>query len=284
MKPSTPLVVLAAASSAAAQNSTTTSCSDGVHLIVARGSNEDPGPGRLGPLADDIVAAIPDSAIESIVYPATFDDYGLSVADGAEALTTALDRYNGACPNGKVVLLGYSQGAHVTLDALCGREESTGAFEFNETTPIAENIVDKSVIAVVLYGDPTHMANATWNKGNSTRDGLFGRDDVSVCEPYAPKIASWCDTGDVYCDRGNDSEVHGSYFAIYDEDALEFVVERWNATLEEEADASATSDVPAQPTSSGDAAAGGDGDSAAMGLRAGWGAMAAAALVGYLAL
>ncbi|EEY20214.1 Axe2 [Verticillium alfalfae VaMs.102] len=131
-----------------------------------------PRPRPSRPLADDIVAAIPDSAIESIVYPATFDDYGLSVADGAEALTAALDRYSDACPNGKVVLLGYSQGAHVTLDALCGREESTGAFAFNETTPIPESIVDKSVIAVILYGDPTHMANATWNKGNSTRDGV----------------------------------------------------------------------------------------------------------------
>ncbi|KAM0277188.1 hypothetical protein ACHAQH_005970 [Verticillium albo-atrum] len=283
MKPTAPLVILAAASTAAAQN-TTTSCAEGVHLLVARGSNEDPGPGRLGPLADHIAAAIPNSAIESIVYPATFDDYGLSVADGAEALTAALDRYTDACPNGKVVLLGYSQGAQVTLDALCGREESTGAFEFNQTTPIAKSIVDKSVVAVVLYGDPTHMANATWNKGNSTRDGLFGRDDSTVCEPYAPKVASWCDTGDVYCDRGNNSEIHGGYFALYDDDALEFVVERWNATLEEDAEAgaSSTSGAPAQPTESG--AAAGDDESAAVGVRAGWGALVVAAMVGYLAL
>ncbi|EGY22036.1 hypothetical protein VD0002_g7686 [Verticillium dahliae] len=284
MKTAAPLVALAAASTAAAQN-TTVSCSKGVHLLVSRGSAEDPGPGRLGPLADDIVAAIPDSAIESIVYPATFDDYGLSVADGAEALTAALDRYSDACPNGKVVLLGYSQGAHVTLDALCGREESTGAFAFNETTPIPESIVDKSVIAVILYGDPTHMANATWNKGNSTRDGLFGRDDTAACEPYAPKIASWCDTGDVYCDRGNNTEIHGGYFAIYDDDALDFVVDRWNATLEEEAEAAAsgTSGAPAQPSETG-AAGGNNNESAAVGVRAGWGALAVAAMVGYLAL
>ncbi|KAG7108902.1 Acetylxylan esterase 2 like protein [Verticillium longisporum] len=273
MKTTAPLVALAAASTAAAQN-TTVSCSKGVHLLVSRGSAEDPGPGRLGPLADDIVAAIPGSAIESIVYPATFDDYGLSVADGAEALTAALDRYSDACPNGKVVLLGYSQGAHVTLDALCGREESTGAFAFNETTPIPESIVDKSVIAVILYGDPTHIP----------LHQLFGRDDTAACEPYAPKIASWCDTGDVYCDRGNNTEIHGGYFALYDDDAVDFVVDRWNATLEEEAEAAAsgTSGAPSQPTETG--AAGGNNESAAVGVRAGWGALAVAAMVGYLAL
>ncbi|CRK30654.1 hypothetical protein BN1708_018516, partial [Verticillium longisporum] len=104
-------------------------------------------------------------------------------------------------------------------------------------------------------------------------------------EPYAPKIASWCDTGDVYCDRGNNTEIHGGYFALYDDDAVDFVVDRWNATLEEEAEAAAsgTSGAPAQPSETG-AAGGNNNESAAVGVRAGWGALAVGAMVGYLAL
>ncbi|KAI8242314.1 hypothetical protein K4K57_006638 [Colletotrichum sp. SAR 10_99] len=260
--------------SAAAQNSTST-CASGVHLIVARGSNEPAGVGRIGSVANGVVAAIPGSQIEPLDYPATFDNYSISVEDGDIAMNLALTAYTSRCPDSKVALLGYSQGAQVTGDTLCGSvDEDAGEaldLEFNHTAPIASSIVDQSgmyrltkslfgvkyriwnadslvVIAVVLFGDPTHTANSTWNRGTSTRDGIFPRDNTTACQQYASKIASWCDTGDVYCDIGNNTKVHGSYFANYTDDAVEFVVAQFNASKTNSTSPSATptpSTVPA---------------------------------------
>ncbi|KAL0935959.1 Acetylxylan esterase 1 [Colletotrichum truncatum] len=219
--------------SAAAQNSTNT-CATGVHLIVARGSGEAPGSGRIGSVADGVVAAVPGSQIAPINYIATLSNYSTSVVDGTTAMKLALTEYNLRCPQSKVALLGYSQGAHVAGDILCGsveEEEDDGLeIDFNTTSPIPSSVVDQSVIAVVLFGDPTHNASATWNRGTSTRNGLFPRENITACEQYAPKIESWCDTGDIYCDLGNDTTVHGSYFKTYTEDAVKFVVSQFNAS------------------------------------------------------
>lgn len=107
-KTSTAAVAGLLAASAAAQNSTST-CATGVHLIVARGSNEAPGSGRIGSVANGVVAALPGSQIAPIDYPATFDNYSTSVVAGTEAMKLALTQYNSRCPNSKVALLGYSQ-------------------------------------------------------------------------------------------------------------------------------------------------------------------------------
>ncbi|EFQ35915.1 cutinase [Colletotrichum graminicola] len=219
--------------SASAQDSAAT-CATGIHLIVARGSNEPAGVGRIGSVANGVVASIPGSQIEAINYPATFDNYSTSVAAGAEAMKIALTQYSSQCPNSKIALLGYSQGAQVVGDTLCGNTEDFKSgnmdFDFNFTTPVAASVIDHSVIAAILFGDPTHNTSASWNKGTSTHDGLFPRENVTACKGYAPKIESYCDTGDIYCDLGNDTTVHGSYFKKYTNEAVEFIVARFNAT------------------------------------------------------
>jgi len=221
------------AASASAQDSAAT-CATGVHLIVARGSNEPAGVGRIGSVANGVVAAIPGSQIEAISYPATFDNYSTSVATGTGAMKIALTQYSSRCPDSKIALLGYSQGAHVVGDTLCGNTEDRDIdnmdFDFNVTTPVAASVVDHSVIAAILFGDPTHDTSASWNRGTSTRDGLSPRENVTACESYAPKIESYCDTGDIYCDLGNDTTVHGSYFSKYTINAVEFIVAKFNST------------------------------------------------------
>ncbi|UQC79542.1 cutinase [Colletotrichum lupini] len=198
VKTSTALTGILAATAATAQNATST-CATGVYIIVARGSNEAPGSGRIGSVANGTFAAIPGSQIAPLDYPATFDNYSTSVAAGAVALNAALTSYNARCPNSKVALLGYSQ-------------------------------VSSRLIAVILFGDPTHNVSASWNKGTSKRNGLFPRENVTKCEAYASKIESYCDTGDIYCDLGNNTAVHGSYFANYTDDAVEFIWAQYNAS------------------------------------------------------
>ena len=94
-----------------------------VHLLVARGSNEWPGPGfELQGLANSIVWSRPGVTYESIDYPALFNEslYAGSVRDGTNAVKNQLTAYVQRCPGSKVVLLGYSQGAQIVGDALCG--------------------------------------------------------------------------------------------------------------------------------------------------------------------
>ncbi|KAK1970919.1 cutinase [Colletotrichum sublineola] len=240
--------------SASAQTAT---CATGVHVIAARGSNEPAGVGRIGTVARGVVAAIPGSQIEALDYPAAFDNYSSSVAAGTEAMKTALTQYNSRCPDSKVTLLGYSQGAQVVGDALCGNTEDDKSdnldIDFSVTTPVAASVVDQSVIAVILFGDPTHDASASWNRGTSTRNGLFPRENVTACESYAPKIESYCDKGDIYCDVGNDTTVHGSYFGNYTNVAVDFIVAQFNATKKPSANGTSPTTTPKPVSASGPA-------------------------------
>lgn len=98
-------------------------CPKGVHIIAARGSQEDAGPGRIGELAQHIISRVPDSDIRSVNYPAKFDDdesYAHSEHQGTLAMTRLVRNYVEMCRHSKVVLLGFSQGAQVVGDVLCG--------------------------------------------------------------------------------------------------------------------------------------------------------------------
>jgi acetylxylan esterase len=144
-------MALAASTLAAAQNST--ACSTGVHMLVARGSDEAPGPGRMGIIADGILEAIPGSNIESVAYPATFTEYAESVNDGIEAMGFALTRYAERCPDSKVVLMGYSQGGQVTINTLCGGpgEDEVSVLPFDSNPPISSALVNSSGMSKRTY-------------------------------------------------------------------------------------------------------------------------------------
>jgi hypothetical protein len=94
--------------------------SDAVHIIVARGSTESPGMGTMGLTANQTVAKIPGSDAVGLDYPAIYPPIRPSEPEGVAALTQYVTEYIDGCPNSKVVLMGYSQGAMVTMDTLCG--------------------------------------------------------------------------------------------------------------------------------------------------------------------
>ncbi|UDD65977.1 hypothetical protein AFCA_013138 [Aspergillus flavus] len=93
-----------------------------VHLIVARQSTSWPGEGRMKELADHIKQQLPSSDSEALQYPAYGDiwRYRSSVFTGDKAMVTAITTYTSRCPDSKIGLLGYSQGAHIIGDILCG--------------------------------------------------------------------------------------------------------------------------------------------------------------------
>src|SRR6185437_6515933 len=95
-----------------------------VNIITARASTEAQGEGITGSLVTQIVNSSTQTVSrEAVVYPATLTNYTSSESQGVtnaeQELTTAVQN----CPNQKEVLLGYSQGAQVSMDVIAGNAE-----------------------------------------------------------------------------------------------------------------------------------------------------------------
>ncbi|KAG5979813.1 hypothetical protein E4U55_004731 [Claviceps digitariae] len=201
-------------------------CADnGLYLISIRGTTEQRGIGVAGTLiANQVQNQIKGTKIVALDYPATFTDpsYQVSVGDGTKALTKLVSEHVKSCPKDKIAIIGYSQGAQVAMDTICGTDE----LSFDNTTAIASAKLENHVVAVAVFGDPTYIANVTYNKGTSASNGLFPRKNIDSCLRYADMIASWCDTGDIFCASGDSSAVHGQYFRKYGTDIVKFIVNK----------------------------------------------------------
>lgn len=86
------------------------------------------------------------------------------------------------------------------------------------------------MISVVLFGDPSHRGDATFNHGNSTGSGMFWRHDISACEAMGSRIRSYCDSGDPFCSVGPESDglTHVTYLQRHSSDIARFVVDQYN--------------------------------------------------------
>ncbi|CAI7676481.1 unnamed protein product [Penicillium pancosmium] len=149
----------------------TTTCAP-VHLFVARGTSESPGDGSIGSLADLVLQQNPGATQEAIDYPALpFPVYIADVSIGIKAVTNQFTRYTSSCPNSTLVIIGYSQGAQIMLDALCG---SGSILKGGIGTPTITETQGKKIAAVVGYGDPGHTAGESWNQGTAKKNGARG--------------------------------------------------------------------------------------------------------------
>lgn len=86
------------------------------------------------------------------------------------------------------------------------------------------------MVSVVLFGDPSHRGDATYNYGNSTGSGIFWRHDISACEAMGSRIRSYCDSGDQFCSVGPDANAltHVTYLQRHSSDVARFVVDQYN--------------------------------------------------------
>ncbi|KAK1462051.1 cutinase, partial [Colletotrichum melonis] len=195
-----------------------------VNIIVARGSLEAQGAGLLGNIAMNASMQIPGSVITPLVYPAQLDPYPPSVSAGVMNMTTLLNQQAQQCPQSKLVLMGYSQGAQVSLDTLCG---TTDGPNFNTTVAQAP-MVGSKIAAVVLFGDPTFIAGQPFAKGTSKKNGIFPRMDLGPCQTLTSKFASFCDDTDLFCASGQNLTVHLGYFSKQDyvAQASSFIVQQ----------------------------------------------------------
>ena len=141
-----------------------------VNIITARASTESPGEGTTASLVTQIVNSSTQTVSrEAVVYPATLNNYASSESQGVtnaeQELTTAVQN----CPNQKEVLLGYSQGAQVSLDVITGNSEVGGNVAAVSTS------ISSHVVAIANFGDPGHVTNQSWDLGTATANGLFPR-------------------------------------------------------------------------------------------------------------
>jgi acetylxylan esterase len=211
----------------AGATASTASCA-AVHIIVARASTEAAGDGVIGALATliqgDVNATVSQ---EAVVYPASLTNYASSVAQGDSAMAKDVENAVSACPNEKIVLLGYSQGAQVVGDVLAGGGGgSLGA----QSAPIPSADAAK-VIAAIQFGDPRHQPNlASIDLGTDPgAQGIFPVVAGQSRAGFSAILRSWCDTGDPFCAGGANLNAHLQYTQKYDTAANTFVKGRLTA-------------------------------------------------------
>ncbi|CZT04166.1 related to acetylxylan esterase precursor [Rhynchosporium graminicola] len=224
MKISSALIVLASVVSAApVVEERQAACASGVHMIIARASGEAVGPGFINAVATRVKSAVPGSDSEAVSYPATLDNYQSSQSQGVAAMKKLITSYVTRCPNTKIALLGYSQGAHVAADVMCGSLSG-----FAASTQISSAIASKNIIAVIEMGDPSHIVGQVYDVGTSKKNGIFLRTNAATClgKTYTQ---NYCDTGDTYCDQGNIASVHSSYVSKYGSAAAAYIAAKFKA-------------------------------------------------------
>jgi cutinase len=169
-------------------------CPD-VEVIFARGTGEPPGVGGVGQAFVDALRS--DAGGKSVaVYPVDYaasGDFNDTMAfaqtviagirdAGAHVQSTAAN-----CPNTRIVLGGYSQGAAVA-GFVTAAEVPQGAPAAFAPQPLPVEVADH-VAAVALFGKPS----AAWTS-------QYGAPAITIGPAYAAKTIELCAQGDTICD------------------------------------------------------------------------------------
>ncbi len=165
-------------------------CND-IEIVFARGTDEPAGLGVVGKaLVDALRPMVKDQSIGTyaVKYPASWDF--LQVAAGANDASKRVQSIAATCPDSKIVLGGYSQGAAVidvvTTSPIAG---------LGYTAPLPAAAVPH-VAAVAVFGNPS---------------ARFGRPLTILSPDFGARTADLCNTNDPVCSRGDDFDAHVRY-------------------------------------------------------------------------
>lgn len=179
-------------------------CPD-VEVMFARGTFEPPGVGAMGQEFVDAVRSQPQLAGKSVdVYPVNYPaslDFS-TAADGVIDASNKVRAVAANCPDTKIVLGGYSQGAavigYITADAL----PADFTPPLGITGPMPTEIANH-VAAVALFGKPS---NGFLNMVDRSAP------PVTVGSLYTAKTIEQCVAEDPICSpTGSDGAAHGAY-------------------------------------------------------------------------
>ena len=194
---------LAAAAPWSAQaNASDDSCAS-VEVVFARGTFEAPGVGATGQaFVDALNARLPGKTVDvyAVNYPASLD-FG-QAADGIVDASNKIETIAASCPNTKIVLGGYSQGAAVAGYTTTDTVPAGFALPAGITGTMPPAIAPH-VAAVVLFGTPD-----TWFLNLADRNAP----PITVGQLYTAKTLQLCATGDPVCFPGGlERAAHSSY-------------------------------------------------------------------------
>ncbi|KAI1209018.1 carbohydrate esterase family 5 protein [Annulohypoxylon truncatum] len=217
-----------------------------IHIFGARETTAPPGFGSASTVVDLVMNANDGATSESIVYPAAGgNEYASSVSSGILAVANQTNTFNQMCPDSKIVVVGYSQGAQIVDDAFCGGPDGTS---LNTSMALVSTGVSEMVAAIILMGDPRHVNGLPYNVGNATAGGFAARPAGFQCPAFENIIQEYCDAADPFCAKGNSTATHQGYGREYGQAALQFVQSKLGASNNTKASASTsggTNDVPA---------------------------------------
>jgi cutinase len=164
-------------------------CSD-IEVVFARGTGEPVGIGRVG---ESFVSSLRNQVggrsvgVYAVNYPATYDF--LAAADGANDASAHIQGTVANCPDTRIVLGGYSQGAAV-IDVITA--VPFPAIGFN--SPMPAEVADH-VAAVAVFGNPSAKLGAP----------------LTLSPLYGFKAIDLCNVGDPVCSAGNNIDTHKNY-------------------------------------------------------------------------
>lgn len=174
-----------------------------VDVVFARGTFEPAGPGATGQaFIDALRARLGDRTVDSapVDYPASLD-FPRAVDGVANASTQIRDIVN-RCPNTKVVLGGYSQGAAVAAYTTADAVPAGYALPSDISGPMPPATA-QHIAAVVLFAKPT---NGFLNLLDRTAP------PIEIGPAYASKTLELCVPQDPVCSpTGGDHGAHSSY-------------------------------------------------------------------------
>ena len=164
-------------------------CND-IEVVFARGTDEPPGIGRVGQaFVDSVRGKVGNRSlgVYAVNYPASYDF--LAAADGANDASAHIQYVMNTCPDTRLVLGGYSQGAAI-VDVITS--VPFPAIGFNN--PLPPDAPDH-IAALAVFGNPT------------ARVGL----PLTSSPVYGFKAIDLCNAGDPVCSDGNSVPAHRSY-------------------------------------------------------------------------
>jgi acetylxylan esterase len=142
-----------------------------IHIFGARETTAPAGYGSAGTVVNLILNAHPGSTAEVINYPAAGgNSYGSSVQAGVKAVTSQINSFAASCPNTQLVYVGYSQGAQIGDDALCGGGDPNQGIS-STAAPISSAVGNK-VKAIIFMGDPRNIPGGPYSVGTAKNPGV----------------------------------------------------------------------------------------------------------------
>ena len=198
----------AALLSAPAPVASAQACSD-VELEFARGTGEPPGVGGIGQAFVDAMQSQVGSrsfSVYPINYAASGDfsnpmDFAITVIDGIRDASNHIESMAANCPNTRMVLGGFSQGA-VVAGFVTAADIPPGVPAALVPPPMPPNVANH-VAAVTLFGKPSDQ----WMSG-------AGAPPLVIGPLYKPKTIDLCAPGDTICNGapvGGPTAAHGAY-------------------------------------------------------------------------